>query len=336
MIDSIILNYEEGKVEPPELTLTEKFSQLHQLEELRIYSAQIEKFPDSITNLKKLTTLVLTGKDGDIYRYRGFTGHYLNQLPDNIGNLTNLHYVDFSRHNLTYLPDGFGNLTNLDYLDLYHNSLTSLPESFKNLRHLKTLYLNNQIPYYKKNKSSQEKFNSFPDVLCELNSLEKLDLSQNFIRTLPDSIKNLQNLTTLNMGDNKLNFLPEGVYNLENLRSLSVMHNRLKEIPKTIENLTSLEVFDISANRSLKILPDSIIKLKNIKKLYLQGTGITELPGEIFELPDITLGLTRNQAQTFSKSLENRVNITLILYKNSYSWKEDTNYYRKHPRGLFN
>lgn len=296
-LKKLFLNYEKGIIIPPELNFPTNFSQLHQLEELKINACHMEHLPESFTNLKKLTTLVITGKDLHGYRFTDFTGHFLTYLPDNFGSLSNLQYIDFSCNNLTYLP-----------------------ESFKNLKNLETLNLSNQMPYSQKN--SQKKFNTFPDVLCELKSLKNLYLSLNFMKKLPDSFGNLTNLTTLDMADNKLNFLPESLGYLKSLRILSLTHNHLKYLPETIGNLTNLRVLDLSANRQLTSIPDSINEIIGLQEMYLQGTGIVNLPSEIIELPNLTLGLTKKQRERFSNFTEDFPNNKFIVFPNQFKWEE--------------
>ena len=349
-LKKIFLNYEKGINSPTELTLPTNFGQLHQLEELKIYHSHMEKLPESFTNLKKLTTLVITGEAlSFLYPSSDKNGKHLTHLPDDFENLSNLQYVDFSDNFITHLPDGFGNLSNLQHIDFSRNKLTFLPDSFGNLRelqtaiftnnylltipdsfnklkHLETLNLSKQVQYYQKN--TLKKFNTFPNVICELKSLKTLDLSNNFIKNLPDSFGNLTNLTTLDIGDNKLNFLPESLSHLKNLRTLSVIHNRLKSIPEGIGNLTNLRLLDLSANRQVQSVPDSFSKLIGLQELYLEGTGIVNLPSEIMELPNLTLGLTKNQAESFSNYTKNLPNIKIILYPNSYKWKFES-YYRR-------
>lgn len=65
----------------------------------------------------------------------------LTTLPESIGDLTQLTYIDIQFNNLTTLPESIGNLTSLEYLSLYNNSLTTLPDSFANLVNLKVLDL---------------------------------------------------------------------------------------------------------------------------------------------------------------------------------------------------
>jgi len=76
-----------------------------------------------------------------------FWGNKLTQLPDGIGNLTNLTKLNFWDNKLTQLPESIGDLTKLRYLDLYSNQLTKLPESIGKLTNLTGLDLRyNYIP----------------------------------------------------------------------------------------------------------------------------------------------------------------------------------------------
>jgi internalin A len=68
-------------------------------------------------------------------------GNQLTELPQSIGNLTNLTTLSLSDNQLTKLPESIGNLTNLEILYLDYNQLTELPESIGNLTNLEQLWL---------------------------------------------------------------------------------------------------------------------------------------------------------------------------------------------------
>jgi Leucine-rich repeat (LRR) protein len=69
-----------------------------------------------------------------------------SSLPDSIGNLINLQYLDLSINKFSSLPDSIGNLINLQELHLSDNKLSTLPDSIGNLINLYILYLShNQL-----------------------------------------------------------------------------------------------------------------------------------------------------------------------------------------------
>ncbi len=57
----------------------------------------------------------------------------LHELPDSIGEMTNLKMLLLSNNNLKSLPDSMGKLKNLEVLNLRGNEIKKLPTSFKNL-----------------------------------------------------------------------------------------------------------------------------------------------------------------------------------------------------------
>ena len=88
----------------------------------------LTELPESIGNLTNLTTLL-------------FRDNQLTTLPESFGNLTNLTKLSLGNYQLTTLPDWIGNLTNLTELCLYDNQFTTLPESIGNLTNLTYLTL---------------------------------------------------------------------------------------------------------------------------------------------------------------------------------------------------
>jgi leucine-rich repeat protein SHOC2 len=94
--------------------------------------AELEQIIE-IARRDRVTTLDLSNKD-------------LISLPESIGTLTNLNYLNLERNQLTTLPETIGNLTNLTRLDLNNNQLSTLPSSIGSLINLNYLsVLGNQI-----------------------------------------------------------------------------------------------------------------------------------------------------------------------------------------------
>ena len=173
--------------------------------------------PRKRENLLELTSLKLIGSVKRFFsRSNGFTSHYndkFSELPESIGNLTNLTSLNLSANELSELPESIGNLTNLTSLELCDNSLSELPESIGNLTNLTSLNLN-----------------------------------ENSLSELPESIGNLTNLTWLELCDNSLSELPKSIGNLTNLTSLDVESNELNELPDSIGQLTNLTSLELGGN----------------------------------------------------------------------------------------
>ena len=167
--------------------------------------------------------------------------HPPRSLPDSIGNLSNLIWLNSANNRLTSLPDSIGNLSNLTNLDLYNNRLKNLPDSIGNL-----------------------------------SNLLELDLCDNQLTNLPESIGNLFNLTVLRLRDNQLTNLPESIGNLFNLAELNLSNNQLTSLPDSFGNLSNLTNLDLGYNQ-LTSLPDSIGNLSSLTKLRLRGNSLVDL-----------------------------------------------------------
>ncbi|MGP8214259.1 MAG: leucine-rich repeat domain-containing protein [Bacteroidia bacterium] len=72
----------------------------------------------------------------------------ITQIPDNIGNMTQLDRLILSENKIRILPESIGKLSNLKTLYLFHNELASLPESLGSMTGLQYLGLsgNTHIP----------------------------------------------------------------------------------------------------------------------------------------------------------------------------------------------
>ncbi|MCP4221171.1 MAG: hypothetical protein GY765_41460 [bacterium] len=139
----------------------------------------------------------------------------MTELPDSIGNLTQLESLDLSGNQLTKFPDSIGNLTQLESLNLSGNQLTKFPDSIGNLTQLKSLNLkDNQLP-------------KLPDTIGNLTQLGELNLSINCLSKLPESIGNLTKLVYLSLTKNNLNDLPTSFGALTELWKLFLNGNPL-------------------------------------------------------------------------------------------------------------
>jgi internalin A len=121
--------------------------------------------------------------------------------------------LDLDSLGITELPEEIGQLTNLQTLSLRGNELTSLPESIGQLINLQWLDLgNNQLA-------------SLPESIAQLTNLQMLDLYDNQLTSLPESIGQLASLEVLHLSINQLTSLPSSLANLANLRDIRLEYN---------------------------------------------------------------------------------------------------------------
>jgi internalin A len=180
------------------------------------------------------------------------SGMDLQELPDSLGQLKQLHSLDVSRNRLTVLPDVVGELTQLEKLLIWGNQLTALPES-----------------------------------LGRLSKLQELIAWDNSFVVVPDMLHNLTELRVLDVSHNRLPALSDIIGKLTKLENLSISHNQLTDLPSALGKLMQLRKLDAWQNR-LKSLPPALKELTRLKELYLHGNPELGLPMEILgNRPDV-------------------------------------------------
>jgi GTPase SAR1 family protein len=125
--------------------------------------------------------------------------------------------LDFSFMKLTELPESLGQLTQLQTLDLSDNQLMELPESLGQLTQLKALYLYKNL------------LMALPKWLGQLTQLQTLSLWENQLTALPEWLGQLTQLRTLSLYRNKLTDLPSSLSlaQLKHLERLDLRDNPL-------------------------------------------------------------------------------------------------------------
>ncbi|MBU0764301.1 MAG: leucine-rich repeat domain-containing protein [Bacteroidetes bacterium] len=261
--------------------IPENIGSLDSLKELYLSSNFIRYLPIGIGDLKNLQTLDLSYSQ-------------LEEIPGEIGNLKNLEILKLCYSlNLDSLPDQIGELGKLWYLNLSVTGIKKLPPSIRKLNGLLELIMSQtalaQIPegiiYLKKLKLLEMNENSIteiPDYICELENLEKLLLSSNKIGKISPSIGRLGNLNELRLDNNKIQQIPVEIFNLQNLNKLDLSRNEIQILPNEIGKLTKLRYLNLSHNR-ITIIPPEIGRLTELKELYLWMND-AKLPDEILQL----------------------------------------------------
>ncbi|CAL9088904.1 unnamed protein product, partial [Musa acuminata var. zebrina] len=205
--------------------------------------------------------------------YNKFNGDILEMVKNTPSSL------QYLRNKISgQIPEIIGNLTNLKRLDLsYNNIIGGIPMTFADL-------INLQILILEENKISGQ----IPETIGNLQSIRCLDLSDNFFSgQIPKTFNRLYNLQMLDVSRNHLTKLVSGTLNkLCNLSSIDLSFNPIGgELTDLIDALpdcnqgASLDIF-IRANNLSGIVPASIGQLSalhelDISEILLEG-NITE------------------------------------------------------------
>ncbi|XP_021817088.1 LRR receptor-like serine/threonine-protein kinase FLS2 [Prunus avium] len=194
-------------------------------------------------------------------------------VPDFIGSLTNLRYLDLS---FTYFggkfPSQVGNLTNLVYLDLSYNS-------FKNVENLDWLPLISSLRYLGLISSNLSNIFNWPEAINKLPELTNLtlaycDLPAPILSTL-SYINSSKSLASVDLSLNHLStssiFVWLSNYNTS-LVHLDLSLNLLAgSIPDVFGNMRSLAHLDLSNNQLQGGVPHSFAGLCSLQSLGLSS-----------------------------------------------------------------
>ncbi|XP_006599580.3 receptor-like protein EIX2 isoform X1 [Glycine max] len=253
-----------------------------------------------LADLKHLNYLDLSGN--------GFLGEGMS-IPSFLGTMTSLTHLNLSLTGFRgKIPPQIGNLSNLVYLDLRYVAYGTVPSQIGNLSKLRYLDLSDN--YFEGM--------AIPSFLCAMTSLTHLDLSYaGFMGKIPSQIGNLSNLVYLGLGGSydllaenvewvssmwKLEYLHlsnanlskafHWLHTLQSLPSLTHLYLSFCTLPHYNEpsllNFSSLQTLDLSRTRyspAISFVPKWIFKLKKLVSLQLQGNGIQgPIPGGIRNL----------------------------------------------------
>ncbi|MEM7534502.1 MAG: leucine-rich repeat domain-containing protein [Chloroflexota bacterium] len=203
----------------------------------------------------------------------------MGELPEDIGDLTQLLTLKLSGNPAVSLPMQLGNLSTLKTLQLNRNGLTHLPVGFNTLTNLTELQLNDN------------QFTQIPDEIYALAQLDSLSLNNNHINRIDKNIGHLSNLTALSLDDNRIDQLPPEISTLSNLTYLSLQNNQIGQFPIEVTQLSTLTILALNGNRLTRIPPE-ISDLEALQELTLQENELVEIPqtiGDMERLQDLNL-----------------------------------------------
>ncbi|KAK1272753.1 putative disease resistance protein RGA1 [Acorus gramineus] len=135
---------------------------------------EMEKIPKRVKNKKcRLRSLL-------VFQSKG-----MKTIPQNLyDNLKFLHILDLSNASFDHLPDSIGELVHLRYLNLYNTNIVQLPNSICNLRQVQTLIL-----------LESKHITKIPKGLSQMQEVRHLEV--NCWVDIPEGIQELTNLQTL-------------------------------------------------------------------------------------------------------------------------------------------
>ncbi|WJX30610.1 hypothetical protein P8452_19128 [Trifolium repens] len=232
-----------------------------------------------------------------------FQNSLLSSIPDNLGDLFHLRYLNLSHTKVTILPRSIGMLVNLETLDLRQTKVRELPKEINKLTKLRLLPV-----YYRK----------YEGQYSMLNFTDGLKMKKGI-----GCLKSLQKLYFLEAADHGGVDLIQELEKLTQLRKLGikcVRQEHANALCAAIQKMNDLESLNISAkdrNETLDMDFSSTPSpnLPNLRVLNLKGK-LTNLPNWIPNLNSLVklrLGLSNFQHDPLDslKSLPNLLRLNL-------------------------
>ncbi|PIN12086.1 Serine/threonine protein kinase [Handroanthus impetiginosus] len=221
-------------------------------------------FPLEIGDLSNLEELALSNN--------GFKPQY---IPSSFTKLKKLRNLWMTETNLIgEIPEGIGNMSALEYVDLSVNSLSGLiPDGIFLLKNLTILYLH-------KNRLS----GSIPRTVEALN-LQVIDLSKNTLTgTIPDDFGKLTSLTGLALYFNQLSGeVPVSIGRLPQLENIGLWSNNLSGVlPPDFGRYSKLKKFEVPLNQFHGELPKYLCANMELIGVIAFDNKLTgEFPGSL-------------------------------------------------------
>jgi len=155
---------------------------------------------------------------------------------------------------MDYIPEMIGNLPNLCYLDLGCFTITRIPIWINKLKNLRELHL------------VQNNLEELIDL--KLPKLVKLDLSYNKLTSVDFSGCELPNLRVLYLNDNQLTEI-HGLLIISNISSLYLWRNLLTSLPEELLDLPNLVGLMVGHGNTIDIKTNKIIRKLKEKGLEI-------------------------------------------------------------------
>lgn len=187
----------------------------------------------------------------------------ISHLPESIKNLKFLKYLTINNYKIKNVHQFLKDLRNLEFLSLANTRLVYESEIFNNLKSLIGL----DLAYFPRN---LELINS----VCNITSLQILDLSGTNLKAFQDCLYHLSNLQILDLSyKNNIKSFPRNLKVLTNLERLYLNKVGVEIFPEDIQLPLNLKEINLKSNRFID-LPDNFEDLLKLEKIVLDSDVI--------------------------------------------------------------
>lgn len=318
--------------------LPEALGNLTELEYLRPRGNNLTALPESISNLTQLRYLYCANNNlialpesiGNLTNLlrADFRDNNLTELPESIGNLENLFWISLRSNNLETLPASMANLTELTNLSVRENNLTHIPVEITYLSNLISLNISNNPDLIIPQEICSLDYVNSGNTICATpdhwalaciyyaNPLSRLAIDWDI--TNPNisewgariNLNSSGRVVSLNMNNSSIRVLPPEIRYLTELGALRIGRNPITFLPPEIGQLTRLTILDVSQSITLRVIPEEIGNLINLRTLNISEGAVETLPNSICNLSNLfNLNVALNRLDSLPECLINLENL---------------------------
>ncbi|XP_049870809.1 leucine-rich repeat and calponin homology domain-containing protein isoform X2 [Pectinophora gossypiella] len=157
-----------------------------------------------------------------------------SDVPDEVTTYVYLEKLLLSQNVIRNVPDAVGGLQSLTYLDLSSNQLTELPREICQMP-LQVLLVQDNL------------LSTLPKEIGKMTSLAELDASNNRLTQVPMTLGDCAGMRALDLSNNQLGLLPLQITYLR-LEHLDVSCNCISSLPLELRNMTTLVTLNLDNN----------------------------------------------------------------------------------------
>jgi Leucine-rich repeat (LRR) protein len=185
----------------------------------------------------------------------------LNNFPNEFLRLRTVVFLSSSGNAFTSLPDSMGMMSNLKYLELHQTNFDTIPEGVYGLPRLQSLTIGNNkdticftssVKYFSRSlvelRLYSTLFDTLPEEFSHMNALSKLVMYKCKLYDVPEPVTNLANLSELWLDSNYISVVPPAIAKMQGLTYLSLRGNRISKVTSSICFLKNLVVLDLRGN----------------------------------------------------------------------------------------
>lgn len=235
-----------------------------------------------------------------------------DEIPPEIEKCKNLEKLDIGYTDIETIPEFVSQLPKLKTLNFYGCVELNFPNNLSSYPSLK------ELGVFCRNQKELE-------MIFSLESKEKLTITGR-VNIIPETIGRMKNLKSLSFFAVPLTKLPNSLSQLNNLLQLEVNTGLAKINFEQMINVLreSKKLTDLKLRTQELEISNSIAKISNLKKLDLEGNGLTKVSEKLFELKNLTeLNLGINNLKNLPKGIGKLKKLKVLKINSNWTNKFD-------------